>query len=68
MTHVNSKTNQGELTAAILKEQEGEKKRKYQERMLEVEMGSLTPLILEPTARKGSARYQKLFIYRALHF
>ena len=45
MTHVNSKTNQGKPTAAIFKEQESEKKRKYQQRVLEVEMGSFTPII-----------------------
>ena len=50
VTHVNSKTNQGKPTAAMFKEQESEKKRKYQQRVLEVEMGSFTPLIFEPTA------------------
>ena len=45
MTHVNSKTNQGKPTAAIFKEQESERKRKYQQRVLEVEMGSFTPII-----------------------
>ena len=46
VTHVNSKTNQGKPTAGIFKEQEIEKKRKYQpQRVLEVEMGSFTPLI-----------------------
>ena len=50
VSHVNSKTNQGKPTAAIFKEQENEKKRKYQQRVLEVEMGSFTHLFLEPTA------------------
>ena len=49
VTHVNSKTNQGKSTVAIFKEQESEKKRKYQQRVLEVEMGSLPHLFLEPT-------------------
>ena len=50
VTHVNSKTNQGKSTVAIFKEQESEKKRKYQQRVLEVEMGSFTPLIFGTTA------------------
>ena len=57
VTNVNSKTNQGKSTAAIFKEQESEKKRKYQQRVLEVEMGSFTHLFLEPTA--GWARTAK---------
>ena len=47
VTHVNSKCNQGKETSTIFKEQEEEKKRKYQQRLLDVEMGS--PLVLEPT-------------------
>ena len=42
VSHVNSKTNQRKPTVAIFKEQESEKKRKYQQRVLEVEMGSFT--------------------------
>ena len=53
MTHVNSKTNQGKPTAAIFKEQESEKKRKYQQRVLEVEMGSFTPLIFGTNGGMG---------------
>ena len=53
MTHVNSKTNQGKSTAAIFKEQESEKKRKYQQRVLEVEMGSFTPLIFGTNGGMG---------------
>ena len=49
VTHVNSKCNQGKATSTIFKEQEEEKKRKYQQRLLDVEMGSFTPLVLEPT-------------------
>ena len=45
VTHVNSKTNQGKQTAAIFKEQESETERKYQQRVLDVEMGSFTPVI-----------------------
>ena len=56
VTHVNSKCNQGKTTPTIFKEQEEEKKRKYQQRVLDVEMGSFTPLVFgttvewEPTA------------------
>ena len=49
VTHVNSKCNQGKATSTIFKEQEEEKKRKYQQRVLDVEMGSFTPLVLEST-------------------
>ena len=49
VTHVNSKCNQGKETSTIFKEQEEEKKRKYQQMVLDVEMGSFTPLVLEPT-------------------
>ena len=43
--HVNSKCNQGRPTQMIFKEQENEKKRKYQQRVLDVEMGTFTPLL-----------------------
>ena len=51
--HVNSKTNQGKPTAAIFKEQESERKQKYQQRVLEVEMGAFTPLIFETNGGMG---------------
>ena len=35
VTHVNSKSNQGKATSTIFKEQEKEKKRKYQQRVLD---------------------------------
>ena len=53
VTHVNSKTNQGKPTAAIFKEEESEKKQKYQQKVLEVEMGSFTPLIFGTNGRVG---------------
>ena len=43
------KCNQGKATSTIFMEQEEEKKGKYQQRVLDVEMGSFTPLVLEPT-------------------
>ena len=42
VTHVNFKCNQRKTTPKIFKEQEEEKKRKYQQRVLDVEMGSFT--------------------------
>ena len=46
VTHVNSKSNQGELTANIFKEQENETKRKNQQRVLDVGWAHLQPLLL----------------------
>ena len=54
VTHVNSKCNQGKATSTIFKELEEEKKRKYQERVLEVEMGSFTPLVFGTNGGKGA--------------
>ena len=45
VTHVNSRSNQGKYTAMIFKEQENEKKRKYNQRLMDVEMGTFTPLV-----------------------
>ena len=45
VTHVNSLSNQGEHTARIFKEQENEKKRKYNQRVMDVEMGTFTPWV-----------------------
>ena len=47
VTHVNSKSNQGKATSTIFKEQEKEKKRKYQQRVLDYKMGFFTPLVFE---------------------
>ena len=44
VTHVNSKCYQNKTTSELFKEQEDEKKRKYQHRVLEVEMSSFTPM------------------------
>ena len=43
--HANSRSNQGKHTATIFKEQENEKKRKYNQRVIDVEMGTFTPLV-----------------------
>ena len=53
VTHVNSKCNQGKETSTIFKEQEEEKKRKYQQRVLDVEMGSFTPLVFGTNGGMG---------------
>ena len=45
VTHVTSQSNQGEHTATIFKQQENEKKRKYNQRVTDVEMGTFTPLV-----------------------
>ena len=54
VTHVNSKCNQGKSTSTIFKEQEEEKKRKYQQRVLNVEMGSFTPLVFGTNGGMGA--------------
>ena len=45
--------------AEIFKEQEDEKKRKYQQRVLDVEMGSFTPLIFGTNGGIGT-EYNRL--------
>ena len=45
VTHVNSRSNQGKHTATIFKEQENEMKRKYNQRVMDVEMGTFTPVV-----------------------
>ena len=54
VTHVNFKCNQRKTTPTIFKEQEEEKKRKYQQRVLDVEMGSFTPLVFGTDGRMGA--------------
>ncbi|CAH3043450.1 unnamed protein product [Porites evermanni] len=53
VTHVNSRSNQGKFTATIFKEQENEKKRKYNQRVMDVEMGTLTPLVFGTNGGMG---------------
>ena len=45
VTHVNSRSNKSKYTATIFKGQENEKKRKYSQRVMDVEMGTFTPLV-----------------------
>jgi len=54
VTHVNSKCNQGKATFTIFKDQEEEKKRKYQQRVLDVEMRSFTPLVFGTNGGMGA--------------
>ena len=53
VTHVNSKCNQSKPTSEVFKDQEEEKKRKYQQRVLDVEMGSFTPLVFGTNGGMG---------------
>ena len=53
VTHVNSSSNQNKTTDTIFREHEMEKKRKYQQRILEVEMGSFTPLVFGTNGGMG---------------
>ena len=54
VTHVNSKCYQNKTTSEVFKEQEDEKKRKYQQRVLDVEMGSFTPLVFGTNGGMGN--------------
>ena len=47
-------THQGKETSTIFKEQEEEKKRKYQQRVLDIEMGSFTPLVFGTNGGMGA--------------
>ena len=53
VTHVNCRSNQGKHTATIFKEQENEKKRKYNQRVMDVEMGTFTPLVFGTNGGMG---------------
>ena len=53
VTHVNSRSNHCKSTATIFKEQENEKKRKYNQRVMDVEMGTFTPLVFGTNGGMG---------------
>ena len=53
VTYVNSKCNQSKPTSTIFKEQD-EKERKYQQRVLDVEMGSFIPLVFGTNGGMGT--------------
>ena len=45
VTHVLSRSSQSKHTATIFKEQENEKKRKFNQKVMDMEMGTFTPLV-----------------------
>ena len=53
VTHFNSRSNQGKHTATNFKGQENEKKRKYNQRVMDVEMGTFTSLVFGTNVRMG---------------
>ena len=54
VTHVNSKCYWNKTACEVFKEQEDEKKRKYKQRVLDVEMGSFTPLVFGTNGGMGN--------------
>ena len=54
VTHVNFKCYQNKTTSEVFKEQEDEKKRKYQQQVLVVEMGSFTPYVFGTNGGMGN--------------
>ena len=54
VSHVNTKCYQNTTTSEVFKEQEDENKRKYQQRVLDVEMGSFTPLVFGTNGGMGN--------------
>ena len=54
VTHVTSKCYQNKTTFEVFKEQEDEKKREYLQRVLDVEMGSFTPLVFGTNGGMGN--------------
>ena len=56
VTYFNSRSNQGKYTATIFKEQENEKKRKYNHRLVDVEVGTFTPLVFGTNGGMGLDR------------
>ena len=54
VTHVNSNCYQGKPTSEMFKEKEEEKKRKYHQRLLDVEIGSFTTLVFGTNGGLGN--------------
>ena len=54
VTHVTSKCYQNKTTFQVFKEREDEKKREYLQRVLDVEMGSFTPLVFGTNGGMGN--------------
>ena len=53
VTHVKSCSNENKSTITIFKEQEMKKKRKYQQKVLDVEMGTFRPLVFGTNGGMG---------------
>ena len=53
VTHVNSNSNEQKNTTAIFKQNEDEKKRQYLKRVLEIEHGTFTPLVMGTNGGMG---------------
>ena len=53
VTHVNSVSNRNQPTESVFLNHENEKKRRYLQRVIEVEQGTVTPLILGTTGGMG---------------
>ena len=54
VTQVNSKCYQNKPTSEVFKDQEDQKKQKYQRRVLAVEEGSFTPLVFGTNGGMGN--------------
>ena len=54
VTHVNSRSNQGKHTATIFKEQENNKKSKYNQRVMDLGIGTFTPLVFGTNGGMGN--------------
>jgi len=54
VAHVNSCSSQKKSTLTIFKEQKQEKKRKYRKRVLNLETGTFTPLIVGTNGGMGT--------------
>ena len=54
VTQVNSKCYQNKPTSEVFKDQEDQKKQKYQRRVLDVEEGSFTPLVFGTNGGMGN--------------
>ena len=69
VTHVNSKCQQNKTTSEVFKAQEDEEKRKYQQQVLNVEMGSFTPLMFGSNDGMGNGgqRFLKYLVDKIAH-
>ena len=54
VTHVNFRTDKGKQAATIFREQENEKRRKYNQRVMDVEMETFTPLLINTNEGMGA--------------